>query len=153
MNKRLLAAVAVGLVAMSASGCSRIRDNQGYIADPVLLSSIQPGVDNRQSVMQTLGRPSFEGGFDGQQWYYVSRSTGQLAFLKPKPTTQNILVVSFDQKGNVSKVEKRGLEQAVSIDPVGDKTPTLGRESGILQDLFGNIGRVGSMGGTGGAPQ
>src|SRR5690606_19251962 len=113
---------------------------------------IQPGVDNRDSVMQALGRPTFESGFDERRWYYVSRQTSQLAFLRPKPTEQNIVVVSFDASGTVTGVDKRGLEQAASINPVDDKTPTLGRETGILQDLFGNIGAVGAAGPAGGAP-
>jgi hypothetical protein len=39
----------------------------------------------------------------------------------------------------------------VYLDPNGDKTPTLGRERGFLEDLFGNIGQVGGAG-LGGAP-
>ena len=40
--------------------------------------------------------------------------------------------------------DRTGVEQVVRISPDSDKTPTLGRERGILQDLFGNIGQVGA---------
>jgi hypothetical protein len=43
------------------------------------------------------------------------------------------------------------MEKEVGIEPHRDKTPTLGRETGILEDLFGNIGQVGSLPGGGGA--
>ena len=58
----------------------------------------------------------------------------------------------FDQAGNVSRVERTGMEQVARIDPENDKTPTLGRERTFLEDLFGNIGQVGAagMGGQGG---
>jgi len=137
-------------VAIAVSGCSRIRQNQGYLVDETLLTSIQPGVDNRDSVAKTLGRPTFNSQFDSVEWYYVTRITGQYAFAAPKVLSQSILVVSFDKAGNVEKVERRGLDQVARINPEKDKTPTLGRNSGLLEEIFGNIGQVGA-GGAGGA--
>ena len=139
-------ALIIGLVAvaLTASGCTRIRQNQGYLVDETLLTSIQPGVDNRDSVAKTLGRPTFSGQFDAKEWYYVTRITGQYAFAQPKVLSQSILVVSFDGAGNVEKVERRGMEQVAQITPTSEKTPTLGRDSGLLEELFGNIGQVGA---------
>ena len=139
-------ALLVGLVAVAfaAGGCTRIRQNQGYLVDETLLTSIQPGVDNRDSVAKTLGRPTFSSQFDSKEWYYVTRITGQYAFAQPKVLSQSILVVSFDGAGNVEKVERRGMEQVARINPENDKTPTLGRETGLLEELFGNIGQVGA---------
>ena len=149
MNKRFLAgATLVAMASVAVGGCTRMKNTQGYVVDEQLISSIQPGVDNKGSVMQTLGRPSLTSNFDDRQWYYVSRQTKQLAFLRPKPTGQTVLIVSFDQAGNVTNVERRGMEKVASIDPTDDKTPTLGRESGLFEDLFGNIGRVGAPAGS-----
>ncbi len=130
--------------ALLAGGCSTIRQNQGYIVDAPLLAAIQPGVDNKSSVEKTLGRPTFAAEFDANEWYYVSRNTRQIAFLQPKAVSQAITKISFDAKGNVAKVETRGLEQVASIHPVRDKTPTLGRNSGLLEDIFGGVGALGS---------
>jgi len=152
MRKSVLALVLIGVAALPA--CTRMQSTSGYIVDETLVTAIQPGVDNRDSVMKTLGRPSIASEWDDKQWYYVSRNTSQLAFLTPKPTAQSVVIVNFDAKGNVASVERRGLEKVVSVNPVNDKTPTLGRESGILEDLFGNIGRVGGVpSGAGGPPQ
>lgn len=147
---RIATAVALLGLAGLASGCTQIRSSQGYLVDETLLTSIQPGVDNRESVSKTLGRPSFAAQFDDREWYYVTRNTAQYAFLQPKVTSQSILVVSFDDKGNVAKVERRGAEQIARISPEGDTTPTLGRKSGFFEDLFGNIGQVGTVGGVAG---
>lgn len=138
----VLAGVAV--VAMGLSGCTRVKQNQGYLVDETLLTSIQAGVDNRDSVAKTLGRPTFSAQFDAGEWYYVTRNTGQYAFARPKTLSQSILIVHFDAAGNVTNVERRGMEQIAQIDPVKDKTPTLGRESSFFEDLFGNIGSVGA---------
>ena len=48
---------------LAAAGCTAIPDRQGYVMDPVLVSAIQPGIDNQQSVQATLGRPTFTGQF------------------------------------------------------------------------------------------
>lgn len=70
--------------ALATSGCSRIKAQQGYLIDETLFTSILPGVDNRESVSRTLGRPTFAAQFDTGSWYYVSRLTGQYAFVAPK---------------------------------------------------------------------
>jgi outer membrane protein assembly factor BamE (lipoprotein component of BamABCDE complex) len=142
--RKALVVISLVAIGLTASGCSRIRQNQGYLVDETLLTSIQPGVDNRDSVAKTLGRPTFSAQFDAKEWYYISRITGQYAFAQPKVLSQSILVVTFDAAGNVEKVERRGMEQVARINPEKEKTPTLGRESGLMEELFGNIGQVGA---------
>lgn len=151
----LRAAMLAALIAVPMlSGCARVRDHRGYIVDDTLVSAIQPGVDNKQSVEGALGRPSFVSQFGTENWYYVSRETKRLAFANPKAVDQTMLIVKFDSNGNVAELDRRGLEMASNISPTGDKTPTLGRERGFFEDLFGNIGAVGAPGGaTGGGPQ
>jgi len=143
--KRIATAVLI-LAAVATTGCTRVRGQQGYIMDQTLVAAITPGVDNQASVEKTLGRPTFGGQFDNQDWYYVSRQTRQLAFSLPQPVTQTVLHVRFDARGNVVAVDKTGVEKVASIDPVGDKTPTLGANRSFFQEVFGNIGSVGASG-------
>jgi len=142
---------AVLAMAVLASGCSSIVNHRGYITDQVLMQSVQPGIDNRQSVERTLGRPSFTSQYGDPVWYYVGSNTAQAPFTNPRFTAHTVLAVSFDQAGNVISAEQTGLDQVARISPDGNKTPTLGRERGFLEDLFGNIGQVGAagMGGSG----
>lgn len=144
------AGFALALAAL-AGGCSSIRDHRGYLVDQTLLDSIQPGIDNRLSVERTLGRPTFVSQFGEKDYYYISQVVKTPPFRKPRTTEQTVLRVRFDQAGNVAAVDRRGMEQVARIDPEGDKTPTLGRERSLLEDLFGNIGAVGA-GGAGQAP-
>lgn len=145
--RRMLMGAALTAALVGTTGCSRIVGHQGYLVDTQLVAAVQPGIDNKASVERTLGRPSFVGQFDDNHWYYVARETRQLAFGTPKPISQTVLHVRFDQGGNVAAVEQLGMDQVASIDPVNDKTPTLGRKHGFFEDLFGNIGRVGAIGG------
>ena len=138
---RLVLAAALGASFLSA-GCTRVRDHQGYVVDDQLAQGIQPGVDNRESVERTMGRPSFVGQFDQRDWYYVSRQTRQLAYNHPSPHAQTVLRVRFDEAGNVERVERTGLELAANIDPSNEETPTLGRSRSFFEEIFGNIGAV-----------
>ena len=150
MRPFVLAAASLAL--LGAAACAPLRSHQGYIVDADLVNSIQPGVDNRQSVLATLGQPTFAAQFSQGDWYYVSRDSRNYAFNKPKAKEQLTLRISFDAAGNVAAIRKSGVEQVASISPYGKTTPTLGRKRGFFEDLFGNIGAVGAPG-TGGAGQ
>ncbi len=149
-NRRAIAVTALAALALGASGCTRLRTHQGYIGDQVLIDSVSAGVDNKQSVQASLGRPTFVGQFDANDWYYFARDSRQLAFSKPKASAQTVLHIRFDNAGNVASVSKSGMENIAKISPNGDKTPTLGRESNFFQDVFGGIGTVGAPGAGGG---
>lgn len=137
---------ALALAGLLAAGCTRIREHQGYIIDDSIAAAVQPGVDNRDSVIGTLGRPSFVGQFDQRDWYYVSRNTAALAFRMPRPSEQTVFHVRFDEAGNVQSVNRTGLELVSNIQPSGEETPTLGSNRSFLEELFGNIGAVGQRG-------
>ncbi|MBA3897275.1 MAG: outer membrane protein assembly factor BamE [Sphingomonadaceae bacterium] len=133
------------LAAVAATGgCARVRGHQGFVADQQLVDAIKPGIDNRESVTRTIGRPTFAGQFDANDWYYVARETRQFAFAQPRPVQESVLHVRFDAAGNVASIEKTGIEKVASINPVSQTTPTLGRHRSFFEDLFGNIGTVGS---------
>ena len=73
--------------------------------------------------------------------------------MRPRIKDQSVLAVQFDGTGNVVAADRSGMEQVVFLTPDGDATPTLGRERGFLEDLFGNIGTVGAgAGAAGGTP-
>ncbi|MDP9421996.1 MAG: outer membrane protein assembly factor BamE [Pseudomonadota bacterium] len=144
MAKRNIVAV-IGL-ALALTACAGSRDHKGFVLDPTLTDAIQVGVDNKESVTRTIGRPTFTGQFDPNEWIYVSRSTAQLAFRDPKVTDQTVLRIRFDQAGNVTAVEKTGKELIAQVDPSGDKTPTLGRQRSFFEELFGNIGTISQPG-------
>jgi len=143
---RILGAGALAAAALAAGGCSSIRENRGFIADPTLTQSVAVGIDNQQSVQATLGHPSFESQFGAPTWYYVSSITERQPFGRPRIGTHQVIAVQFDPAGNVSAVERSGLDKVVYLSPDGDQTPTLGRERSFFEDLFGNIGAVGAPG-------
>jgi outer membrane protein assembly factor BamE (lipoprotein component of BamABCDE complex) len=138
--------------ALSVGGCSPLPSHQGYIVDADLVNSVQPGVDYRESVLQTLGRPSFASQFNQGDWYYIARESRAYGFQKPNPKAQLTLQITFDAAGTVTAIRRGSAEQIASISPDSKKTPTLGRERSFFSDLFGNIGTVGAPGAGGQGP-
>lgn len=151
MFKGAMAFMSAALLA----GCSSmgIRDHRGAVIDKELASAIQVGVDNKDSVAKTLGRPTFTGQFAPNDWYYVARDTRTIAFRDPKVLDQTVLHVRFDPAGNVIRVDHTGKELIASISPVNDRTPTLGRKHSFFDEIFGNIGTISQPGLPGGSKQ
>lgn len=141
-----LIGLAAGVAVISLPGCARLRSHTGYVVDVDLVNSIQPGVDNRQSVLETLGTPTFTNQFGQGQWFYLARDNRNYAYTKPKPTNQIALRISFDGQGTVTRIDRTGVDQVAKINPADKTTPTLGRKRSFFQQLFGNIGTVGAPG-------
>ena len=54
--------------------------------------------------------------------------------------------MKFGPDGDVLSADRTGIDEVVYLTPDGAETPTLGRERGFIEDLFGNIGTVGQPG-------
>ena len=152
MNGGIVKFAAALAGATLVSGCVGIRDHRGAVLDEELVSAVQVGVDNKASVEKTLGRPTLVSQVTPNDWYYVSSDTKTSAFRSPRVSQQTVLHVSFDQAGNVAALRRTGKELVASINPVNAQTPTLGRKKGFFEDIFGNIGSVGSAPGGLGNP-
>jgi outer membrane protein assembly factor BamE (lipoprotein component of BamABCDE complex) len=152
MTKRAVKFGATLLGAALLSACVGVREHRGYVIDEQLAQSVQVGVDNKESVTRTLGRPTFVGQFDANDWYYLSQDTHQFAFRNPRVTEQKLLHVRFDAAGNVIQTGTTGKELIASVDPVGDYTRTLGRKRSFFSELFGNIGTIAQPGMPGSNP-
>ena len=147
MKSGVLKSVTVLVGATTLAGCGlSIREHRGYVMDEQLTSGIQVGTDNKQSVERTLGRPSFTGTFEQNDWYYVSRDTRAFAFRNPRVTDQTVLHVRFDPAGNVAAVNQTDETLIAAINPNNDRTPTLGRDRSFFEELFNNIGTISQPG-------
>ncbi|WP_404373462.1 outer membrane protein assembly factor BamE [Sphingomonas sp. MMS24-J45] len=145
--RQMTAVALLAVVAIGASACAPLRSHQGYVVDADLVNSVQAGTDTRQSVLAVLGKPTFTSEFNQGDWYYISRDSRNFAYNNPRVRDQMTLRISFDQKGVVTAVRRSGVEQVASISPSSKTTPTLGKKRSFFDELFGNIGTVGAVGG------
>ena len=118
-----------------------MQSSHGNIPGLELIQSIRIGSSNRDQISAMLGNPSTVATFDRESWYYVGTKISQVAFLDPKVLDRQVLVVHFDKKGIVQKVERLHKLDGRTIQIVGRKTPTRGKEMTILEQLLGNVGK------------
>lgn len=145
-------ALAMGLLAaLALAGCAKDIDARGNLPTKDSLAQLAPGEQTRQDVQSLLGTPATTAIFDNETWYYISSHTTQYAFYPNHELDRTVYVVSFDRRGILSGVRKLNLEDGLNVSPEERSTPTKGREIGILEQLLGNVGRVGGGATPGGA--
>lgn len=136
----LLLAVA-GVILSLAAGCSARQSTRGNLPTADQVELITLGVHGREDVRTVLGAPSVVSTFDGNIWYYVGLRTSQYAFFAPDVIEQQVLIVRFAGDGPVNKISRLDKSDGREVEIVDRETPSAGRELGLLEQLFGNIGR------------
>ncbi len=131
---------------LATTACGNTREIRGYVFDKELADAIQPGIDNRTSVLTTLGNPTMRGTFDQSTWYYVSTRVRVRPVFWPDAKEHRVLVVAFNDRGVVDMVDNLDLTDMREVDAVQDTTPTRGREQNFFEQIFGSIGRFGGAG-------
>jgi outer membrane protein assembly factor BamE (lipoprotein component of BamABCDE complex) len=137
----------LALPVLLLAGCVPMVANRGNILDPDRLAEIKPGTSTREEVATKLGTPTQVSTFDEKIWYYFGQQTEQVSFLDPKVTERQTIAIAFNDDGVVTAVNKLSPNDVAAIDPVGRRTPTYGRETTVLEQLVGNLGRPGKLGG------
>jgi outer membrane protein assembly factor BamE (lipoprotein component of BamABCDE complex) len=119
------------------------RQLRGNLVEEEELRQIVTGVSSRNDVQALLGSPSATSTFDDNEWFYIGGVTrqrpGQLLGIEE----QRVVIVRFDPRGTVREVRRLGMEDGRTIVAVARTTPSPGNERSFMQQLFGNIGRVG----------
>jgi outer membrane protein assembly factor BamE (lipoprotein component of BamABCDE complex) len=129
-------------LALLAAACNPVRDNHGYSAVNEDQKKVEVGVDTKSTVLARLGTPSTQSAFDQTAWYYISTVQERYAFYMPRTVAREVLMVKFDADGKVASVERFGLDKGRVVAYSDARTPTRGRELGIIEQIFGNIGNT-----------
>lgn len=123
------------------TACSPRVDYRGKVPEAKDLSKIQQGTSTQNDVLSTIGSPTFESTYGPKKWFYVYKKTETQSFFTADVVDKNTLVIEFNDQGVVSKVEDLDPETH-NIDPLTHKTPTVGSDRTVLQQVFSNFGRV-----------
>ena len=136
----MLLAVAVLALSLTA-GCGARQSTRGNLPGKEQIALITPGVHGREDVRAVLGAPSVVSTFDENTWYYIGRRTSQWAFFERNVIEQQVLIIRFAPEGPVQQLSRLEKKDGRSIEIVERETPSAGRKLGLLEQLFGNIGR------------
>ncbi|WP_424933688.1 outer membrane protein assembly factor BamE [Amaricoccus macauensis] len=120
-------------------GCAPTIRVHGYVPPESDIATVQPGVDNFESVSEKLGQPSSNGLLQDRAWYYVQSTVRNYTYNRPTVVDRTVLAVEFNENGVVSGLAKYGLEDGRIINLTARTTETGGRTLGVLEQLFGNL--------------
>jgi outer membrane protein assembly factor BamE (lipoprotein component of BamABCDE complex) len=131
----------IGLASAALLACAPIVSTHGHRLDAAALDQIRPGQTTQAQVAQLLGSPSATTTFGNDAWYYVSQRTERRSFYQEQIVQQDVVSITFDERGTVVAVDRHGLDQARDVQMVGRTTPTAGNELTVLEQFIGNLGR------------
>ncbi|GHC44399.1 outer membrane protein assembly factor BamE [Gemmobacter tilapiae] len=130
----------LGLLAVTA--CAPVYRNHGYAPPDSELSTVQVGVDTRESVAQKVGRPSASGLLNDVGWFYVESRWKHYGAREPQEIDRQVVAISFSESGTVSNVERFGLERGQIVPLSRRVTESNIKGVGFLRQLLGSFGRL-----------
>ena len=98
------------------------------------------GKDNKKSVVNLLGSPSFKGALGDNSYYYIGTLSSKLAFLKQKTKKQYIIEIAFNPKGQLSDVYFYDKSKTIDVAMSSTETATYGIKKSFFQSLIDNFG-------------
>ena len=126
-----LNSIIISLILILITSCSGKQIVSGNLPDIERLTLLELGKDNKESVKNLLGTPSFEGTLGDNSYYYVGTLSSKFAFLKKKTQKQYIIELTFNKKDGLSDIE-------VSMSDT--ETSTYGIKKSFLRGLIDNFG-------------
>lgn len=142
---RYAAWLALGLLLSACSIFEAAPTLRGNRIDADQLKELTPGTSTRNDVTALVGSPTVRAPFDDNTWIYISETTAPRIGRMPGVREQNVIVLTFNETGVLQGIEKKNLDDSLSVDVVTRTTPSPGTEASFMQQLFGNIGRFNAL--------
>ncbi|MEL6643722.1 MAG: outer membrane protein assembly factor BamE [Pseudomonadota bacterium] len=140
-TRSALRLVLLASCALVLAACSATFRNHGYMPPEEDLAGIIVGVDTRDSVEGTVGKPGVSGIVDAGGWYYVRSRIRNFAWQAPEEIDREVLAISFSPTGTVTNIERFGLEDGRVVRLSRRVTDSNTQGIGFLRQAFGNLGR------------
>ena len=122
------------------SSCISKKILNGNLPDADTISLLKIGQDDKSSVTQILGEPSFKGSLGDNAYYYVGSLKSKVAFLKSNVEEQYILELKFSKSNKLKNIYfyDKSLSTDVAMSPLESQTD--GTKQSFLQQILGNFG-------------
>jgi|GEM_PF-331909 outer membrane protein assembly factor BamE (lipoprotein component of BamABCDE complex) len=150
-----LAAVALFTLCVGCGPFAPPTQVRGNPIDVDQLGELVPGVSTRADAQSLLGTPTTKGSFDDNTWIYIGEITKPVVASTLHVVRQEVVVLSFDDKGVLRAVKTLSQKDALPVSVVDRITPSPGGNISAWDQIMSGIGSVnplaGMMGGLGGS--
>ena len=146
LHRPLIAVFAAAGLAAALPACAPLRATSGYQAIEHQPKDMKVGEDSKSTELDQLGSPAAQSTFDPNIWSYISQTSAEVGYHKPRVTKRAVVAITFDKESEkVAKIDTYSLKDSKVVAINNRETPTRGREISAIEQLLGNVGRGGLM--------
>ena len=120
--------------------CSGIKSNNGYMPVQDRVDQLKVNKTSLSFAKSTLGEPALILGNQEPIFIYSSQVTNRILFFEPKVISRDVLVLYFNKKKKLSKLEKFNLKDGKSFQMNANTTNLNAEQRSLIATLFSNIG-------------
>lgn len=133
---------AFACVASALVACTAMDRKHGWVPNEEELADVVPGLDTRDSVIESFGEPGTTGVTRTSGYYYISSLQRRYGTRAPKVVWRELVAITFDDNDVVTGVERYGLEDGRVIPLERRVTSSSLQDKTFLRQLLGNLGNV-----------
>ena len=122
------------------SSCISKKIINGNLPDADTISLLKIGQDDKSSVTQILGEPSFKGSLGDNAYYYLGSLKSKTAFLNPNVEEQYILELKFNNSNKLKNIYFYDKSLSTEVAMSALETKTDGAKQSFFQQILGNFG-------------
>ena len=123
--------------------CTGIKSNNGYMPVKDNIDQLKVNVTTTLSAKNILGEPALILGNRELIFVYSAQITDRVLFFEPKVISRNVLVLYFNKKKKLKKLDTFDLNDGKYVDLSADNTDLKDKERSLLSSIFSNVGMGG----------
>ena len=120
--------------------CSGIKSNNGYMPVQDSVDQLKVNKTSLSFAKSRLGEPALILGNQEPIFIYSSQVTNRILFFEPKVISRDVLVLYFNKKKKLKKIEKFNLKDGKSFQMNTETTDLSADQRSLIATLFSNIG-------------
>ena len=120
--------------------CSGIKVNNGYMPVQDSVDQLKINKTSLSFAKSRLGEPALILGNQEPIFIYSSQVTNRILFFEPKVISRDVLVLYFNKKKKLKKLEKFNLKDGKSFQMNTDVTSLNAEQRSLIATLFSNVG-------------
>ena len=120
--------------------CSGIKVNNGYMPVQDSVDQLKVNITSLSFAKSRLGEPALILGNQEPIFIYSSQVTNRILFFEPKVISRDVLVLYFNKKEKLKKLEKFNLKDGKSFKMNTGTTSLNAQQRSLIATLFSNIG-------------
>ena len=132
--------IVLTLTCLLINACTGIKSNNGYLPVRDSIDQLKVNVTSTSTAKSKLGEPALVLGKKEPIFIYSSQVTNRVLFFEPKVISRDVLVLYFNKKKKLIKLEKFSLKDGKSFDLNTDATNFNTEERSLIANLFSNVG-------------